>query len=136
MPDKEQSMTSLSPARLYILQLSTTSLPIPSGTLEMATGCYLVQMNDGKNILIDTGLPADYVPPPGTPPSANRTNMIAQLSGLGLQPDNIDILICSHFDPDHAGYNDAFPKAELVVQRKHYELARSGHPRYATARHH
>src|SRR5205085_6999719 len=36
----------------------------------------------------------------------------------------------------HAGYHDAFTKAELIVQREHYELARSGHPRYAAARAH
>ncbi len=45
-------------------------------------------------------------------------------------------LICTHFDVDHAGYHDAFPNAELVVQRAHYELARSGHPRFAPARAH
>jgi N-acyl homoserine lactone hydrolase len=37
---------------------------------------------------------------------------------------------------DHAGNHDAFRKAELIVQRKHYELARSGHPRLAAARAH
>ncbi len=37
---------------------------------------------------------------------------------------------------DHAGYHDAFSKAELIVQREHFELARSGHPRYAAARAH
>src|SRR5437868_9975897 len=109
-------MTDATPQRLYLIELSTTSLPIPGGTLEMVSGCYLVQMGDGKNILIDTGLPADYVPPPGTPPADHETNVIEQLGALGLHPDNIDILICTHFDPDHVGYNDAFPKAELVVQ--------------------
>jgi N-acyl homoserine lactone hydrolase len=34
------------------------------------------------------------------------------------------------------GYHDAFHKAELIVQRTHYELARSGHPRYTAARAH
>ncbi len=37
---------------------------------------------------------------------------------------------------DHAGYHDTFPKAELIVQREHYELARSGHARFAAARAH
>jgi N-acyl homoserine lactone hydrolase len=37
---------------------------------------------------------------------------------------------------DHAGYHDAFPQAEFIVQRKHYELARGGHPRFALARPH
>ncbi|MGH2345860.1 MAG: MBL fold metallo-hydrolase, partial [Chloroflexota bacterium] len=45
-------------------------------------------------------------------------------------------LICTHFDIDHAGYHDSFTKAEFIVQRAHYDLARSGHPRFAAARPH
>lgn len=55
---------------------------------------------------------------------------------MGLHPDDITLLICSHFDVDHAGYHDVFAKAELIIQRQHYELARSGHPRFAPARTH
>ena len=124
------------PKRLYLLQLSTTSIPVPSGTLEMVSAAYLVQMSDGKNILIDTGLPSDYAPLQGTPPSENKSNVIEQLAALGLHPDDIDILICTHFDVDHVGYNDSFTKAELIAPRIQYELARSGHARYAIARAH
>ncbi|HEX5415293.1 MAG TPA: MBL fold metallo-hydrolase, partial [Chloroflexota bacterium] len=46
------------------------------------------------------------------------------------------ILICTHFDVDHVGYHEVFTKAELVVQREHYERARGGDPRFATARAH
>jgi N-acyl homoserine lactone hydrolase len=123
------------PHRLYLLPLGFTTVPLPSGLLDMVSGCYLVQMSDGTNVLIDTGLPADYTPP-SAPPSAHTTNVIEQLGALGLQPADINILICTHFDVDHAGYNDSFPQAELIVQREHYELARSGHPRYAPARAH
>jgi N-acyl homoserine lactone hydrolase len=101
-----------------------------------APSIYLVQTNDGKNILIDSGLPADYTPPPGTPPAENEKNVLEHLADLGLHTDDIDLLICTHFDVDHAGYHDAFPMAELIVQREHYELARSGHPRFAAARAH
>ena len=124
------------PQRLYLMQLSTLTIPGAGQTLEMVRGCYLVQTSDGKNILIDSGLPADYTPPPGTPPAEQVKNVIEHLGDLGLQPDNIDILICTHFDPDHAGYHDAFTKAELIVQREHYALARSGHPRFAATRAH
>ena len=124
------------PQRLYLLQLSTTTIHGPSRTLEMVSGCYLVQTSDGKNILIDSGLPADYVPPLEAPQAENVKNVIEHLADLGLRPDDINMLICTHFDVDHAGYHDAFPTAELIVQRSHYELARSGHPRYASARHH
>jgi N-acyl homoserine lactone hydrolase len=37
---------------------------------------------------------------------------------------------------DHAGYHDAFPGAEFVVQRHHCDVAREGHLRYAVARAH
>jgi N-acyl homoserine lactone hydrolase len=130
-------MISATPQRLYLIQLGTATVPLAAGqTLAMSSGCYLVQTSDGKNILIDSGLPVDYQPPPGTPPTERGRNVIEQLADLGLHPDDIGLLVCTHFDVDHAGYHDAFTKAELVVQRQHYELARSGHPRFASARAH
>jgi N-acyl homoserine lactone hydrolase len=130
-------MIRATPQRLYLMQLSTATLPLATGqTLAMSSGCYLVQTSDGKHILIDSGLPAEYQPPPGTPPIQQGQNVIEQLADLGLRPDTIDLLICTHFDVDHAGYHDAFPQAEHIVQRQHYELARSGHPRFAPARAH
>lgn len=104
--------------------------------MDMSAGCYLVQTSDGKNILIDSGLPADYQLPPGAPPAEHEKNVLEHLTDLGLRPDDIDLLICTHFDVDHAGFHDTFTRAELFVQREHYELARSGHTRYAAARAH
>src|SRR6266568_5007946 len=127
---------SATPQRLYLMQLGTSTIPTTPQPSAGSAGCYLVQTSDGKNILIDSGLPVDYTPPPGTPPSENEKNVLEHLAGLGLHPDDIDLLICTHFDVDHAGHHDAFTKAELIVQRKHYELARSGHPRFASARAH
>ncbi len=124
------------PQKLYLMQLSTSTVRGASRTLEMVCGCYLVETHDGKHILIDSGLPADVPLPPGTPPAENGKNVIEHLADLGLHPDDIDVLICTHFDVDHAGYHDAFTKAELIVQREHYALARSGHPRFAAARAH
>src|SRR6266571_3578113 len=130
------TLSSTTPQRLYLMQLGTSTIPTTPQPTAGSAGCYLVQTSDGKNILIDSGLPADYTPPPGTPPTENEKNVLEHLAGLGLHPDDIDLLICTHFDVDHAGYNDAFPQAELIVQRKHYELARGGHPRFAAARPH
>jgi N-acyl homoserine lactone hydrolase len=130
-------MNDNAPQRLYLLQLSTSTLPVATGqTLEMVSGCYLVETAEGWHILIDSGLPAEAPVPPGTPPLEHEKNVLEHLADLGLRPDDIDMLICTHFDVDHAGYHDAFTRAELIVQRTHYELARSGHPRYAAARAH
>jgi N-acyl homoserine lactone hydrolase len=126
------------PQKLYLMQLGTSTVSVAGRTLEMVLGCYLVETSDGKHILIDSGLPADVPLPAGTPPAEHEQgkNVIEQLGDLGLRPDDIDFLICTHFDLDHAGYHDAFTKAELIVQREHYALARSGHPRFAAARPH
>ncbi|HEY8282965.1 MAG TPA: N-acyl homoserine lactonase family protein [Chloroflexota bacterium] len=125
------------PRRLYLLRLSTSTIPLAAGqTLEMVSGCYLIETNDGRHILIDSGLPADAPSPAGMPEAAHTKNVLQHLADLGLRPDDIDMLICTHFDIDHAGYHDAFTRAELIVQREHYALARNGHPRFAAARAH
>lgn len=123
------------PRRLYLLPVETTTVSL-GGSLYGMVVCYLIQTSDGRNILVDSGIPADYQPPQGTPPHTHEHNVVSRLAELGLRPDDIDLLVCTHFDVDHAGYHDAFPSAELVVQRTHYEVARSGHPRYAPARAH
>lgn len=125
------------PRRLYLMPLSTSAVPLPGGrTLSMVSGCYLIETSDGGHILVDSGLPPDAPVPPGAPLAENEKSVLEHLADLGRRPDDIDLLICTHFDVDHAGYHDAFTRADLVVQRSHYDLARSGHPRYAAARPH
>jgi len=71
-----------------------------------------------------------------TPPAANRKNVLEHLAELKVPPSEISTVICTHFDVDHCGFHEHFPQADFVVQREHYELARSGHPRFASARGH
>lgn len=123
------------PERLYLLQLGNGSIPFGEYVMEMSLGCYFVQMADGKRVLIDTGLPED-VTLDNFPPLAMQPNVVAQLATLGVQPDDVDIVVSTHFDVDHAGFHDAFPNAEHVVQRQHYALARADHPRFNPARKH
>jgi N-acyl homoserine lactone hydrolase len=124
------------PQKLFLMQLSASTVPLPQGqTMEMILGCYLIETVDGKHILIDSGMAADALPP-GAPRGVNEKNVIEHLAELGLRPPDIDTLICTHFDIDHAGYHDAFTNAELIVQRYHYALARNGHTRFAPARPH
>jgi N-acyl homoserine lactone hydrolase len=126
--------TPSSPRRLFVFQLAEVTLPVGEGrTIEMSMGCYLIETSDSQYILIDSGMP------PGermanTPPPRNEIDVIEQLSLLGLKPRDIGTVICTHFDVDHAGFHDQFAQAEFIVQRSHYELARSGHPRFAKAR--
>jgi len=122
-------MSTTAIQRLYLLQVVTSSHF--SGIANAV--CYLLETIDGKRILIDSGLPPEYLQ---HMPVEEERNVLLQLADLGIQPEDIDILICTHFDVDHAGYHDAFTRAECIVQRKHYEQAKSGHERYAPARAH
>jgi len=97
------TMSSETPQRLYLLQLGTSTVPGAGRTLEMVLGCYLVETSDGRHILIDSGLPADAPLPPVAVPSAQGKNVIEQLGDLGLRPDDIDILICTHLYPFRPG---------------------------------
>ena len=132
------TQSDATPQRLYLMQLSTATVPIaPGRNLAMVNVCYLITMSDGSHILIDSGLPpADELPPGLAPTDDNAKTVIEQLADLDLRPDDIDIVICTHFDMDHAGYHDAFPHAEFIVQADHYAQARSGFPRYAPVRSH
>lgn len=111
--------------RLYLMQVG--SMP----EYQIPIVCYLVQTDDDKNILIDTGLPA--IMPEEETDFVNGQDVIAQLASIGIQPDDIDTVISTHYDIDHAGRHAAFTKAQYVVQRAHHADA-ANNPRYAAIR--
>jgi N-acyl homoserine lactone hydrolase len=111
--------------RLYLLQVG--SMP----DYHIPIVCYLVQTDDGRNILIDSGLPE--VMPEGETDFENGQDVIAQLATLGLHPDDIATVISTHYDIDHAGRHAAFTQATYVVQRAHHDDAASN-PRFAALR--
>jgi N-acyl homoserine lactone hydrolase len=55
------------------------------------------------------------------------------LASIGLKPGDIETVISTHYDSDHAGRHAAFTKAQYVVQRAHHVDAASN-PRYAAIR--
>ncbi|MGA8036663.1 MAG: N-acyl homoserine lactonase family protein [Candidatus Acidiferrales bacterium] len=112
------------------MKLSRTMLPLPDGrTLDLILPSYMIEMEDKLRVLVDTGINDDAVMPPGAPPRLEKSTVFEQLATLYLDPDDIDVVICTHFDVDHAGYHDKFPDAEFIVQREHYEIARHGNKR-------
>lgn len=101
---------------------------------------YLVQTADGKTVLIDTGYrPGTFgEETSGEPPflQALPEQLVTnQLALIGISPEDIDYLIVTHLDPDHAGFTGSFPRAEVVIQRRHLALAReSDAPRFRLTR--
>jgi N-acyl homoserine lactone hydrolase len=121
--------TDATPQRLYLMQVAT----MHAGDQAVPVPCYLIQLGDGANILIDSGFPDDAESWPEMEITIER-GVVGHLADLGLRPDDIDIVICTHFDPDHAGQLAAFTNAEFVIQREHDALARGGDPRFDAAR--
>src|SRR5207244_1691344 len=110
------------------------SLAVPSGSILMSTGCYLVQTDDRRNILIDSGMPVDA--DGSDPPTEESAGILAQLRELGVRPEDVEVVICTHFDIDHVGHHEHFINAEHIVQREQYEVAVSGAERFAGGRSH
>lgn len=108
--------------RLYLMLVGS----MPDYNIPLV--CYLAQTADGKNILIDTGLP-EVVPPEETE-MVNGIDVIQQLRTLGLAPTDIDIIISTHYDVDHAGRHASFPNAQFYVQRSHH-IDAATNPRFA-----
>jgi N-acyl homoserine lactone hydrolase len=119
--------------RLYLLELGRVR------TGEPILG-YLVQTSDGKTVLIDTGYRPGTL---GEEAGADSAFLQAlpeqlvcnQLSRIGLSPADVNYVIVTHLDPDHAGFTGSFPNAEVVIQCRHLALARtSDAPRFQLTR--
>lgn len=121
--------------RLYLFRLATigADVPVPS---------YLIRTDDGRNIVVDTGFPAEMVAAALQPgyqgmPIRDGVAVVDRLAEVGVAPQEVHLLVATHLDADHAGAHDAFPNAEIVVQRVQYEAATSAsHPRYGVTRAH
>ena len=84
--------------------------------------------------LIDSGMPVDA--DGSDPPTEESAGILAQLRELRVRPEDVEVVICTHFDIDHVGHHEHFINAEHIVQREQYEVAVSGAERFASGRSH
>ncbi len=92
----------------------------------------MVMEVDGRNILVDACVGEDKERP--TRPFFNKrsgTDFIGQLAKLGLKPEDIDVVFCTHLHVDHVGWNTrlangkwvpTFPKARYLFGRKELDF--------------
>jgi len=106
----------------------------------MPVSSYLIVHPRG-NVLFDTGIHCDALTDPVgrlgkrvaglfSIRSKSGEDVVSQLAGLGLQPDDIQFVVASHFHFDHCGCNSSFPRATFLVQRAEMEVARAERNRY------
>lgn len=84
---------------------------------------------DGLNVLVDA---CNGNGKTRTMPFADhlQTDWLERLGQLGLAPEDIDLVLCTHLHADHVGWNTrlldgrwvpTFPRARYVFSRKEYE---------------
>jgi len=103
----------------------TFELPVTSVLLRHAQG----------NLLFDTGCHPDIATDAQsrwgsltklmTPVMTKDDNVIVGLAAVGLGPDDIDVVICSHLHVDHCGCNVFFKRATLIVHARELAAARA-----------
>jgi N-acyl homoserine lactone hydrolase len=126
--------------RLYVLQLGINTVSGSPGP------GYLIQTDNGKNVLVDTGYPVRMIEITHRPGHrgtvVNEADMVVnQLARLGIRPADVQYVIATHFDRGHAGCLASFADSEIVVQRRQWDAALAempcaacGHPRFAGTR--
>jgi N-acyl homoserine lactone hydrolase len=126
--------------KLFLFQVGRVRVPDQAEETLLPVPAYLVETDTGEHILIDTGLDRRLIGKAHTqPPFRHLLNaeedLLAHLAQLNLTAQDISLVICSHFDPDHAGNLTLFRQAEIVVQRRLYAAAIKGEvPRFELTR--
>lgn len=111
--------------------------PEKDALIDIPVWSALIRSSEGL-IIFDTGLHPVHVERPdatyGPRPTMQVTMsaedaVVLRLAALGVEPDEVTIVINSHLHFDHAGNNRAFPNATFIVQAEHLAFAK-GKPNY------
>jgi len=103
----------------------TIDLPVPSALLRHPQGNVL--FDTGCHPSVVTAVEARWGPLARlmTPMMTADDNVLSGLACIGLQADDIDVVICSHLHPDHCGCNTFFKRATVIVHAREIEAARA-----------
>jgi glyoxylase-like metal-dependent hydrolase (beta-lactamase superfamily II) len=100
---------------------------LPGTTTRVTVYSYLI-LGGEKPILVDTGFrESEVMVPRGCKAyQTEEQKLVNQLQKYGLKPSDIGYLIHTHCHIDHAGRDEDFPDAVIVVQRTEMETSMSG----------
>ena len=60
-----------------------------------------------------------------TPVMQPGDSVINALAGVGLECNDVDVVVCSHLHPDHCGCNTFFKRATCIIHAREIEAARA-----------
>jgi N-acyl homoserine lactone hydrolase len=105
-----------------------------SETFEAPVSSALIRHKQG-NVLFDTGCHPSVVEHGEerwgplmkimTPVMRAEDTLLSSLACVGVNPDDIDVVVNSHFHPDHCGCNQFFKKATILAHAKEIEAAKA-----------
>jgi glyoxylase-like metal-dependent hydrolase (beta-lactamase superfamily II) len=133
--EKEMSKLSIWPIRIGVIpgwDKSNFTHGMNQGVkIDGASIVYVIKGAD-QNIIVDSGM--------GTPEWVEKYHhyrmihyqpLSQGLKRIGLHPDNIDIVICTHLHWDHCFNNDLFKNARIIVQEDEIRYAIAPLPMHA-----
>lgn len=121
--------------RLYAFACGTITMDrtylapgLGDGQMIVAPMPFFLVVHPKGNVLVDTGPHRDVITDAearwgsrflklATPIMQPGDDVVTQLASIGYRPDDIAIVVNSHFHNDHAGGNQFFPYATFLVQR-------------------
>ncbi len=106
-------------------RLETIELPVisvlfrhPKGNVLFDTGCHPSAQHDAAARWGNLAKLMVSIAPP-------ESDVVSSLARLGLQPEDIDIVINSHLHPDHCGCNAFFRRATFLCHEAELAAARA-----------
>jgi len=119
---------------------------LPVNLLHMSMHSFVLQAG-GRTILIDT-CNGNHKTRTGIMAGMNMLNhdYLGNLAGLGLKPEDIDVVLCTHLHSDHVGWNTrlengvwvpTFPNARYLMSEidvRYYGSLTPDHPQYGLTR--
>ncbi len=104
---------------------------------EFPVASYLIEADNGQRILVDTGMHRKHIHDPDAtfrgralarhirPIMREADDIAHRLGEIGLTPNDIDMVVSTHFHFDHAGNHGDFGGARVIAQREAFAFARA-----------
>jgi N-acyl homoserine lactone hydrolase len=100
------------------LPVSCALIRHPKGNVLFDTGCHLSVATDPQARWGGLVKMMTTIMPPGE-------NVLSSLEAVGVEPEDIDVVVCSHLHSDQCGCNQFFRKARFYVNAREMEAAKA-----------
>jgi N-acyl homoserine lactone hydrolase len=127
-------MHALSAGRLQMKRRTYFPDAPRDATIELPVISFLIRHRQA-NALFDTGCHPSALQDPAArwrglakvikPICSPDDNLLRRLQSIGIVPEDVDLVICSHLHPDHCGCNAFFARATVICHVRELEAARA-----------